>query len=58
VANQRPSLSLVGSEHGVPTLDDLIKLTIHLTGKRPTPAEIDQVRAILDTPDRVGDLVR
>ena len=37
-------LTLVGSHRGVPTLDDLTALYFKLTGKTPTPEELERAR--------------
>jgi predicted ester cyclase len=45
---ERVSLYLVGSEKGLPTLDELIALARKLTGRDPTPEEIEAARKIYD----------
>jgi hypothetical protein len=40
----KPSLTLVGSGRGKPTLDDLTALYFKLTGKTPTPEELALAR--------------
>ena len=42
--SQKPALYLAGSEHGTPTLEDLVALARALTGREPTPEEIESSR--------------
>jgi hypothetical protein len=44
----RPSLALVGSRGAALTLDDVLSLTRRLTGREPTPQEIESAQQILD----------
>jgi hypothetical protein len=44
---QPPILHLIGPRVGPPTLDDLIALAKALTGRDPTPEEIEQPRRLL-----------
>jgi hypothetical protein len=37
---QKPNYTIVGQRIGAPTIEDLIALTVHLTGTQPTPEEI------------------
>lgn len=43
----RPTLNLTGPQVGPPTIDDLIALAKRLTGRDPTPSEIDKAKQIL-----------
>lgn len=47
VNTQKPSLSLVGSPHGAPTLADTIALTKRPTGRDPAPEETERARLAL-----------
>lgn len=42
-----PSLALVGSHHGVPSLADITALCVSITGQQPTQDELDQAMKIL-----------
>jgi hypothetical protein len=45
---QKLTLHLAGSENGLPTLDDLVAMAKALTGRDPTPEEIEVSRALLE----------
>jgi hypothetical protein len=47
----KPNFCVIGSSSGVPTLDDMLKLFEHLTGRDATPEEIAEARAVLDAED-------
>ena len=47
---KKPELYLTGPSKGPPTLDDLIALTRRLTGREPTPDEIEDARQTLEEP--------
>jgi hypothetical protein len=44
---QKPILHLTGPREGPPTLADLIALSKSLTGRDPTPEEIEQAKQVL-----------
>ena len=45
---EKVSLYLVGHRIGLPTFDDLIAFTRKLTGRDPTPEEIEAARKIYE----------
>jgi putative acetyltransferase len=45
----KPHLYLVGQKHGPPTLEDLIALTKALSGRDPTPDEVEKAREIYES---------
>jgi hypothetical protein len=47
---EKPIFFITGHEDSPPTLDQLIALAKQLTGRDPTPEEIEEARAWLDTP--------
>ena len=49
--NKKLTLYLAGSNDGLPTLEEIIWMTQALTGRAPTPEEIEEARQILDSLD-------
>lgn len=47
----KPALNLVGPQDGLVTLEDLAAMYKQLTGKDPTPEDLDAAKAVLDAPD-------
>jgi hypothetical protein len=47
----KPTLLLVGPKDGMVSLDDLIVLFEQLTGKDPTPEDVEEAEAIFATCD-------
>ena len=45
----KPVLHLAGSVNGAPTLEQLIAMTKKITGRDPTPEEIEAARKMLDS---------
>ena len=45
----KPHLYLVGQKHGPPTFEDLIALTKALSGRDPTPDEVEKAREIYES---------
>ena len=48
MADKKIELHLAGTKKAAPTLEDLIRLFTKLTGREPTPAEIEKARAAYD----------
>ncbi len=47
---EKPTFYLAGQEDGPPTLDQLVALAKRLTGRDPTPEEIEEARTLLNGP--------
>ena len=45
----KPDVYLVGQKHGPPTLEDLIALTKALSGRDPTPDEVEKARQVYES---------